>query len=138
MRGVRAARRTLGAHEPGTGDGYHRALVHDLWGAAVERLQEQAATQEARLQQAAQRDQELARSRDDLLERMDAESRSGAMLPATARELFLPTRTNESPLALYGTVAQAFHAFSKQNTTFRDQVLQLRPYLLLNERIRLL
>ena len=40
--------------------------------ATVEKLQEQAATQEARGQQAARRDQELARSRDDLLEQIDA------------------------------------------------------------------
>ena len=31
-------------------------------------------------------------------------------LPATLRETFLPTRTNESPLAIYGSVAQEFRA----------------------------
>jgi hypothetical protein len=103
-------------------------------GAVVDQLQEQAATQEAQIRQGAQRDQQLARSRDDLLERLDADSRSGWKLPSTARELFLPTRTNESPLAIYGTVAQSFEAFSQQNTTFRDQTLELRPYLLLNEK----
>jgi hypothetical protein len=103
-------------------------------GGAVEKLQEQAATHESRIQQGARRDQELASARDDLAERVDSESRFWTMLPATARELFLPTRTNESPLAIYGSVAQAFDAFSQQNSTFRDQTLELRPYLLLNEK----
>jgi hypothetical protein len=103
-------------------------------GAPLEKLQEQAATQEARTQQAARRSQELARARDDLLERLDAQSRTTSWLPATARELFLPTRTNESPLTIYGSVAQAFDAFSGLNSTFRAQTVELRPYLLLNER----
>jgi hypothetical protein len=103
-------------------------------GAAVEKLQEQAATQEARSQQAARRDQELAQAHDQLVERIDAATRTDPPLPATLRELFLPTRTNESPLTIYGSVAQAFDAFSQQNSTFRDQTLELRPYLLLNER----
>ena len=101
---------------------------------AVAALHEQVATQEARSQQAARRDQELARSRDDLLERMDAQTRAGPMLPATLRELFLPTRTNESPLTLYGSTALAFNSFDGLKTTFRDQSFELRPYLLLNEK----
>jgi len=102
-------------------------------GDAVEELEERVATQEARSQQAAKRDQELAQSQDDLVDWLDAKSRDGPALPATLRELFLQTRTNESPLALYGTVAQEFRSFSQQNSTFRDRSLQLRPYLQLNE-----
>jgi hypothetical protein len=103
-------------------------------GAAVEKLQEQAATQDARIQQGARRDQELARSRDDLLEKIDASTRIDPVLPPTLRELFTPTRNNESPLTIYGSVAQSFDAFSQQNSSFRDQTLELRPYLLLNEK----
>ncbi len=97
-------------------------------------LQEQAATLDARLQQGARRDQELARTRDDILERLDASMRSDPSLPATLREIFSPARNNESPLTLYGSVAQEFNAFSQQNSTFRDQTFELRPYLLLNEK----
>jgi hypothetical protein len=101
--------------------------------AEVEKLQEQAATQDARLQQGARRDQELARARDDILERLDASMRNDPPLPATLRELFAPYRNNESPLTIYGSVATEFNAFSGLNNTFRAQTLQLRPYLLLNE-----
>ena len=103
-------------------------------GAAVEKLQEQVATQEARILQGAQRDQELAKSRDDLLEQVDALTRTDPVLPSTLRELFLPTRNNESPLAIYGMLSQDFTAFSKQNSTFIPPTLQLHPYMLLNER----
>src|SRR4029077_6714065 len=82
--------------------------------AAVETLQEQVATQESRIQRAAIRDQELARSRDELVERLDAEARNGPTLPATLRELFSPYRNNESPLSIYGSVAQEFSAFNTQ------------------------
>jgi hypothetical protein len=102
--------------------------------AAVESLQEQVATQDARAQRAARRDQELARTRDDILDRLDASMRNDPPLPATLRELFAPYRNNESPLTIYGSVAQSFDAFSQLNSTFRDQTLELRPYLLLNEK----
>jgi hypothetical protein len=102
--------------------------------AAVERLEEQAARQDARLNQAAQRDQELARAHDSLAEAIDAELRAGPQLPSTLREWFIPSRTNESPVTFYGLVDEDFYAFSKQNSTFRPPTLQLHPYVLLNER----
>jgi hypothetical protein len=101
--------------------------------ADVEKLQEQVTTQEARIQQGARRDQELARARDDILERLDASTRDDSQLPPTLREFFSPTRNNESPLTLYGSVTQEFNSFSGLNNTFRDQTFELRPYLLLNE-----
>ena len=103
-------------------------------GTELDKLQEQAATQEARSQQAARRDQELARRRDDLLEHLDATTRTDPVLPSTLRELFSPTRNNESPLAIYGMLDQSFNAFSKQNTSFVPPTLQLHPYVYLNER----
>ena len=103
-------------------------------GEAVEKLQEQVATQEARILQGAQRDQELARSRDDLLERFDATTRTDPLLPSTLREIFSPTRNNESPLAIYGMLDQSFNAFSEQKSTFVPPTLQLHPYVYLNER----
>src|SRR5262245_8349225 len=102
--------------------------------AAVDKLQEQVAAQEAQIQQGAERDLEQARVQDQITEQLGTEILNGPSLPSTLREIFSPTRNNESPLAIYGTVAQSFDAFSKQNTSFRDQTLELRPYLLLNEK----
>jgi hypothetical protein len=102
--------------------------------AELEKLSEQVATHEGRIQQGAQRDQELALSHDDLLEFLDSSSRAQPILPGPLRELFLPTRTNQSPLTIYGMLSQEFDTFSKQNSTFRPPTLQLHPYLLLNER----
>jgi len=102
--------------------------------ADVEKLQEQSATQEARGLQGAQRDLEQAQARDQLVEQIDADFLNERSLPATLREIFSPFRNNESPFTIYGSVATAFDAFSQQNSTFRDQSLELRPYLLLNER----
>jgi hypothetical protein len=101
---------------------------------AVEKLEEQAAGQEARINRAAQRDQELALAHDNLLEQVNAPSSPGSSLPSTLRELFLPTRTNESPVAFYGQLNEDFFAFSKQNTSFGSPSLQIHPYVLLNER----
>jgi hypothetical protein len=99
-----------------------------------EQLQEQVATQEARIQQGAQRDQELALSRDDLVQWLDASSRQGPLLPSNLRELFLPSRTNQSPFTFYGMLDQDFHSFSEMNSTFQPPTFQLHPYMLLNER----
>jgi hypothetical protein len=101
---------------------------------ASEKLEEQIATQEARIQRGALRDQEQARAHDELLERLDSETKSTRRLPSTLKELFLPTRTNESPLAIYGMLSQEYDAFAQQNNTFRPPTIQLHPYILLNER----
>jgi len=102
--------------------------------ATVDKLEEQVAAQEAHIQQGAQRDLEQAQAHDQVVEQLQAQSFNDAWLPSTLHEIFSPTRNNESPLAIYGTVAQAFDAFSQQNSSFRDQTLELRPYLLLNEK----
>jgi hypothetical protein len=100
----------------------------------VEKLEEQVASQGAQIQQGAQRDLEQAEAHDQLVEQIDALSRTDSWLPANLKELFSPYRNNESPLAIYGSVAEGFNAFSQQPSTFRDQTLDLRPYMLLNER----
>jgi hypothetical protein len=74
-------------------------------GPAVEKLQVQVATLEARTKQAAQRDQEVAHEFDKVEEHIDADERYGPQLPATLKELFLPMRTNETPLSIYGALA---------------------------------
>jgi hypothetical protein len=102
--------------------------------ATVDKLEEQAATQEAHIKQGAQRDVEQARAHDQVVEQFQQQYFNEPWLPSTLRELFNPTRNNESALAIYGTVALEFNAFQQQYSTFRAQTLELRPYLLLNEK----
>ena len=80
-------------------------------GAAVEQLQTQAATLEARSVQAARRDSELADAVGDLREHADALDRYGAILPAPLKELFLPSGNSESPLSIYGALAFGYTNF---------------------------
>jgi hypothetical protein len=77
-------------------------------GPAVEKLQGQAATLEARSLQAARRDEELAGAIGDLREQADARERYGPMLPAPLKELFLPSGTNETPLSIYGELSVGY------------------------------
>jgi hypothetical protein len=76
-----------------------------LAGPPVEKLQTQVATLEARATQAARRDQELAQGIDNLTEHVDAEERNGPRLPATLKERFLPSQTNETPRSIYGQIS---------------------------------
>lgn len=92
---------------------------------------------EARCQQAARRDQQVASALDDLNERIDAAQRQEPRLPPTLRELFHPGRTNESPLAIYGTLAADFQDFQEQNSNFPSPVFSTHLYLLLNEQFLL-
>jgi hypothetical protein len=78
----------------------------------VEKLQGKTAVLESRAKQAAERDVELARKTDELSEKLDATERYGPRLPATLKELFLPSYTNETPLSIYG---QFLGNYTKQN-----------------------
>jgi hypothetical protein len=104
---------------------------------AIEQLQTQSAILDTRAHQAAQRDQELSQAIDDLVEKLDAQVRSGPALPATLRETFLPTRTNESPLAIYGTLAADFQDFQERDGNFLSPTFSPHLYLMLNEQFLL-
>jgi hypothetical protein len=86
-------------------------------GAAVEKLEVQAATLEARSKQAAQRDQELASAVDTIVEHQDAVERYGPALPANLKELFLPSGNNETPLSIYGALAAGYSKILGDSTT---------------------
>lgn len=92
---------------------------------------------EARSKQAARRDDEVGREVGDLREQMDADQRNGPALPPTLRELFFPTRTNESPLAVYGTFAAEYQSFQDAPNNFPSPVFSPHFYLLLNEQFLL-
>lgn len=77
-------------------------------GAAVEKLQTQAATLEARSKQAAQRDVEGADAIDKIVEHEDAVERYGPSLPAPLKELFLPSGNSETVLSIYGALAVGY------------------------------
>jgi hypothetical protein len=74
-------------------------------GAAVEKLQTDTATLEARSKQAALRDQETATAIDKIVEHQDAVERYGPDLPAPLKELFLPSLNSETVLSIYGALA---------------------------------
>ena len=81
-----------------------------LAGTPVEKLQTQVATLESRSKQAAQRDQDLAQAVDNLAEHLDALERNGPRLPATLKELFLPSQTNESALSIYTNLVVGYNS----------------------------
>jgi hypothetical protein len=76
-----------------------------LTGTPVEKLQTSVATLEARSNQAALRDQEIAAAIDHIVEHQDAVERYGLPLPSHLRELFDPNSNNETPLSIYGALA---------------------------------
>ncbi len=97
--------------------------------AAVEELQAQEATLEARSQQAARRDEEVADQIDGIHERMDAERRYGPPLPAGLKELFLPSGTLESPLSIHGQFRFLYSQVEDQPGMF--EMPSFSPYFLL-------
>ena len=86
-------------------------------GPAMEKLQTEMATLEARSKQAAQRDQELAQAVDKVVEHQDAVDRFGPSLPAPLKELFLPSGNNETPLSIYGALALGYSKIIGNATT---------------------
>jgi hypothetical protein len=50
-----------------------------------------------------------------LAEHHDAQERKGPRLPAPLKELFLPSRTNETPLSIFGTLVGNFELFPEQH-----------------------
>lgn len=98
-------------------------------GPSVEELQAQMATMESRARQAADRDQQLAAGLDNVNDHLDAAWRYGPQLPAQLKELFLPGGTNETPLAIYGSMVQNFSQINGHAGQFDSPVLS--PYFLL-------
>jgi hypothetical protein len=100
-----------------------------LAGSPVEKMQTQVAALEARSKQGAQRDQELANAVDNLTEHMDATERNGPALPATLKELFLPSETNESPLSIHGVFTASYTKILHQPGDFT--IDEFSPFFLL-------
>lgn len=98
-------------------------------GAAVENLQTEVSTLEARSKQAAQRDRDVSQAIDNVTEHMDAQERNGPRLPATLKELFLPMRTNETPLSIYGSFLENFSQVNGKSPSFSTP--DFSPYFLL-------
>jgi hypothetical protein len=91
-------------------------------GTPVDKLQLQVATLDARSNQAALRDQELAAGIDNLTEHIDAQERYGPSLPSPLKELFLPSGTNETPLSIYGALAFGYSRIIGDSTTAANGV----------------
>ncbi len=86
-------------------------------GPAVEKLQTQVATLEARTVQAARRDQEVAHEFDKVEEHIDYDERNTPWLPAQLKELFDPMGNNETPLSIYGALAFGYSHILGDSTT---------------------
>jgi hypothetical protein len=86
-------------------------------GPALEKVEFQTATLEARGLQAAHRDVELAEAIGDLREHIDYQERYGPQLPAPLKELFLPSGTSETPLSIYGALAFGYSKILGNSTT---------------------
>jgi hypothetical protein len=82
-----------------------QVLKQQATGQAVEKLETESTTLEARSVQAARRDIELANAVDDLRQHVDTEDRYGFQLPAQLKELFLPSGNNETTLSIYGALS---------------------------------
>jgi hypothetical protein len=95
----------------------------------VEDVTSKTAVLDARSKQAAQRDVELAGATDELREQVDAIKRNGTRLPYTARELFLPTQTNETPLSIYGYIVGGYSKFNGQTGIWQSP--SYNPWFLL-------
>jgi hypothetical protein len=114
-----------------------------LPGSPVEKLQTQVATLEGRSGRAAQRDQNVTQAVDNLTVHMDALGRNGPVLPATLKQLFLPSRTNETPLSIYGLLVAGYQLFPHEpgeGQFFFDEfepifLLQLNDHILLETKI---
>jgi hypothetical protein len=98
-------------------------------GPSLEELQSQMAILESRSKQAADRDQQLADGLDNLNDHLDAAWRYGPRLPSQLREWFLPGGTNETPLAIYGSIVQNYSQVNGQGGQFDPGTIS--PYFLL-------
>jgi hypothetical protein len=104
-------------------------------------LQTEVARLEARSQQAARRDDEIAHALDDITEHIDFLERYGPMLPAGVKELFLPSGNNETPLSIYGALAFGYSKIEHQPGGFYfgeftpDFLLKLNDWIFLEAEI---
>lgn len=98
-------------------------------GPAVEKLQTQVSTLESRSSQAAQRDLDVQKAVDNLTENIDSDERNGPRLPATLKEWFLPSFTNETPLSIYGQFVENFTQLNGKPGSFSSA--GFAPYFLM-------
>jgi hypothetical protein len=107
-------------------------------GPAVEQLQQQTATLEARGLLAARRDQQIAGAIDDMKEQYDADRRNlPQFFPAQLRELFAPQQTNETQLSIYGVYVNNFNKLANSNAAFNFGEFSPQFLLMLNEQFLL-
>ena len=98
-------------------------------GPSTGELESRLETLESRSRQAAERDRQLADGLDNLNDHLDAAWRYGPKLPSQLKEWFLPGGTNETPLAIYGSVVQNYRQLNAQAGQFDAGTIS--PYFLL-------
>jgi hypothetical protein len=97
---------------------------------AIENLQAKTELLESRAQQAAHRDEELARKTDDLVEQLDADRRYGLPLPAPLKAMFLPSWTNTTPFTIFNTISTRYDLFTRRRGAGYFQFEEYTPFLL--------
>src|SRR5262249_44235252 len=95
----------------------------------IDLLKEQLAKLDSRSRQGAEVDQNWAQAVDNISEHLDAVERNGPRLPATLKELFLPSRTYETPLSIYGSFVENYTQFNGKPGVFSTP--DFAPYFLL-------
>ncbi|MDE2509087.1 MAG: hypothetical protein KGM43_17930 [Planctomycetota bacterium] len=108
-------------------------------GPAVEKLETQTATLASRSKQAALRDKEVADSLDTLRDSVDSGRRDALPLPASLKELFIPSGSYVSPLTIYNTISTRYDILQGTRGAGNFSFEEFTPFFLyqLNNRILL-
>lgn len=100
---------------------------------ASESMEEDIERLKAASRQAAHRDEEVAYELDRVNEDLDGISRNGAPLPSTLRELFLPSRFDQSPIVMYNTLQTGFTDLEGEHANFTAPTWLPHFYMLFRE-----
>jgi hypothetical protein len=98
---------------------------------AVEGLKTQTATLEARSEQAAKRDVELAERTDMLTEQLDIQKRYGPDLPSPLKQYFLPTWTNTTPLSIWNNFTTIYNLPTHNRGAGTIEFQEYTPFFLI-------
>ncbi|MCA9193479.1 MAG: hypothetical protein KDB03_17020 [Planctomycetales bacterium] len=112
-------------------------LTTPLAGNAIDGSQEDIERLKAAGLQAAQRDQEIEYQLDRLIEEVDSLDRNGSQLPATLREVFLPSRYDQSPIVMYNTLQAGFTDIGEENSNFGAPTWLPHFYMTFQEKYQL-
>ncbi len=106
-------------------------------GSDTESLVEDVERLKASSLQGAKRDEEAAYEIDRLTEDLDSIARNGAPLPSNLRELFLPSRYDQTPIVMYNTLQAGYTDFESEDGSFGTPTWLPHFYMLFREDFQL-